>query len=149
MNIEVRAANVSDLDAICRLLILLFEQEADFEPDYERQVRGVQAILSHPERGRFLVVTESGHVVGVVSLQFLESTALGGRVALLEDMIIHPNRRGQGLGKQLLSKALTHAQEQGCLRVTVLTDHDNRLAQALYEKLGFTRSRMIPMRRVF
>ena len=88
-------------------------------------------------------------MVGVVSLQFLESTALGGRVALLEDMIIHPSRRGQGLGKQLLSKALTHAQEQGCLRVTVLTDHDNRLAQALYEKLGFRSSRMIPMRRVF
>ena len=51
MNIEVRAANVSDLDAICRLLILLFEQEADFEPDYERQVRGVQAILSTSRAG--------------------------------------------------------------------------------------------------
>ena len=80
MNIEVRAANVSDLDAICRLLILLFEQEADFEPDYERQACGVRAIFSHSERGRFFVVTESGHVVGVVNLQFLESTALGGRV---------------------------------------------------------------------
>jgi len=36
MNCEVRVAGLGDLDDICRLLTLLFAQEADFEPDYDR-----------------------------------------------------------------------------------------------------------------
>jgi ribosomal protein S18 acetylase RimI-like enzyme len=149
MKIEVREADTGDLDDICRLLTMLFEQEADFEPDYERQLRGVKAILGKPERGVFLVIREAGRVAGTVGLQFLESTALGGRVALLEDLIVHPGNRGRGLGTLLLREAIAYAQGHGCLRITVLTDHDNLPAQALYKRFGFRVSKMSPMRLVF
>ena len=149
MVIDVRAADAGDLGPICGLLALLFEQEADFEPDHERQMRGVESILAGPERGAFLVVTEAGRVVGTVGLQFLESTVLGGRVAALEDFIVHPDFRGRGLGSLLLRGALAYARDHGCLRITVLTDHDNLRAQALYRRFGFKPSKMLTMRLVF
>ena len=70
-------------------------------------------------------------------------------MALLEDMIIHPERRDSGLGYHLLNSAIAYARAQGCLRVTLLTDSDNRPAQALYAKAGFKASKMIPMRLFF
>lgn len=146
---KVREAGIDDVDAICRLIMLLFEQEAEFEADYERQSAGVMAILRHPGVGRFVVLDDEGELIGAVSLLFVPSTALGGRAALLEDMIIRPERRGAGLGSLLLREAMGLARALGCLRVTVLTDGDNLKAQALYRKFGFKRSAMVPMRLVF
>ena len=95
------------------------------------------------------MITEDGRIVGTVGLQFIESTALGGKVALLEDLIVHPGSRGKGLGRLLLSEAVAYAQGHGCLRITVLTDHDNLSTQALYRRFGFRASKMLPMRLVF
>ncbi|HEY9160129.1 MAG TPA: GNAT family N-acetyltransferase [Desulfomonilia bacterium] len=145
-NIIIREADPGDIEDICRLLALLFEQEVEFEPDYEMQKRGVSEIVSDPHKGLFLVIEESGCITGCVSLLFLVSTALGGKTAILEDMIIEPGARCRGLGSRLLDKAIDCAREKGCLRITVLTDKNNESAQKLYEKSSFKKSPMIPMR---
>lgn len=146
---DVREAGSSDVPSICELLAILFAQEAEFEPDYERQLRGVTEVIENPEFGRFLVLEEAGDIIGVVSLLLLPSTALGGMAAILEDLIIRPDRQGRGLGSVLVGAAIELAHELGCLRVTVLTDGDNHRAQALYAKFGLERSSMVPMRLVF
>ncbi len=146
MSLEVCEAGIQDVAGICELLTLLFAQEADFQPDLARQHRGVAMVIGDRENGRFLILKESGHIIGTVSLLFLPSTALGGKVALLEDMIIHPDKRGRGLGSLLLEQAIDTAKSLGCLRLTLLTDADNTAAQSLYKKHGFQPSAMIPMR---
>jgi len=82
----------------------------------------------------------------MVSLLFLPSTALGGRVALLEDMVVQPDARGGGAGSRLLAAATEFARSAGCLRITLLTDAHNAAAQRFYGRHGFARSAMIPMR---
>lgn len=149
MSMDVREAEIGDVPAICQLLTILFAQEAEFEPDYERQRKGVSEVIENPEFGRFLVLEEAGEIIGTVSLLLVPSTALGGMAAILEDLIIRPDRQGRGLGSVLLGQAIELAHELGCLRITVLTDGDNHKAQALYAKFGMERSRMVPMRLVF
>jgi GNAT superfamily N-acetyltransferase len=146
---HIREAAIEDNKAICHLLALLFEQEADFKPDFAAQAKGVGDILADPEKGRFFVIEDAGRIVGCVSLLFLVSTALGGKAALLEDFVLVEAVRGQGWGRQLLDYAIRYAVQQGCRRITVLTDKDNAAAQALYRKMGFKCSEMIPMRLVF
>lgn len=141
-------ATEDDLDAIVDLLVTLFEQEADFEPDASRQQRAVCDLLAHPQQGEILLARKSGRVIGMVSLLYLPSTAMGGKVALLEDMIIADEWRGQGYGKKLLTAAMDHARLRDCLRITLLTDRDNKPAQQFYQQLGFSPSFMLPMRRV-
>jgi len=147
--LSILPASETDIDAICLLLNELFSQEADFAADSAKQRRAVIEILSQPDRGQILILKKDGQVVGMVNLLYLMSTAMGGKVAMLEDMIIAERCRSQGLGQQLLTTAIDFARQQGCLRITLLTDADNERAQQFYQKHGFNHSAMLPMRRVF
>lgn len=146
MSREINLATVSDTPALSALLSILFTQEAEFQPDTVAQQRGLNAILSDPAVGEILVARQNGQIVGMVNVLYSISTALGARVALLEDMVVVPAMRGSGLGSQLLAAAIKHAKQRGCLRITLLTDADNYAAQAFYQKQGFEKSSMIPLR---
>ena len=143
---ELSVANHADIPALCDLLVLLFDQEAEFRPDPALQVAGLRRILDDPDRGRILVLRERGLPVAMVNLLYTVSTALGAPVALLEDMVVHPDHRGEGAGSMLLQAAIETAGRAGCRRITLLTDHDNEAAQRFYRRHGFEGSSMVPMR---
>lgn len=143
---DIALATLADLPELCELLELLFTQEAEFRPNRSLQSEGLRQIAAFPERGQILVMRRGSRVIGMVSLLFTISTALGGRVAILEDMVLRPECRGQGEGSNLLRAAIECARSAGCLRITLLTDSDNDGAQRFYARHGFTRSAMLPMR---
>ncbi|MGZ5007398.1 MAG: GNAT family N-acetyltransferase [Methylobacter sp.] len=143
---EITPAAVSDIPALCELLTILFSQEAEFKPDHDEQSRGLARIIGNPEIGLIVVARQDGRVVGMVNLLYTISTALGDRVALLEDMIVSPAARGSGVGSRLLEQAIQIARQNGCKRITLLTDRGNEPAQRFYRKHGFDFSAMIPMR---
>ncbi|MDH2433441.1 GNAT family N-acetyltransferase [Pokkaliibacter sp. MBI-7] len=146
--LQVELATAQDIPAMCALLTQLFSQEAEFQPDWQAQSRGLQRIIDDPGCGLILVLRQmqTAQVVGMVNLLFTVSTALGERVALLEDMIIDQHHRQSGAGAQLLQAGIERAREQGCRRITLLTDEDNLRAQQFYGRQGFTVSTMKPMR---
>lgn len=143
---EITPANASDIPALCELLDILFSQEADFKPDHEAQSRGLALIINNPEVGLIVAARQNGCIVGMVNLLYTISTALGERVALLEDMIVSPDARGSGVGSRLLEQAIQFARLNGCKRITLLTDRTNEPAQRFYQKHGFGFSAMIPLR---
>jgi GNAT superfamily N-acetyltransferase len=146
MTVHISPATLSDIPALCELLDILFSQETDFIPNRAAQQRGLSQIISHPEIGLILVARQDNHPAGMVNLLYTVSTALGDRVALLEDMVVSPNFRGLGVGTQLLEKAILVAHSRGCKRITLLTDSANESAQNFYQKQGFKPSGMIPFR---
>lgn len=144
---QIHKATVSDIADLCDLLTDLFSQEAEFTPDQNLQANGLAQIILNREAGVILVArSEAGDAIGMINLLFTVSTALGARVALLEDMVVSPNNRGLGVGSKLLAKGISLAKEMGCKRITLLTDADNEGAQQLYGRHGFTKSTMLPMR---
>ena len=147
MNNTITLATLADIPDLCGLLDLLFAQEAEFTPDTAAQQRGLTAITQNPDVGQILIARQAGSkAVGMVSLLYTVSTALGGRVALLEDMVVTPDTRGQGVGAQLLAQAIALAKANGCLRITLLTDAVNEAAQRFYQRQGFVASPMMPLR---
>jgi ribosomal protein S18 acetylase RimI-like enzyme len=145
---RIEKATVNDIPELCQLLAVLFSQEAEFTPDHQAQQTGLQAIISNPDLGIILLARHNNKVVGMVSLLFSISTALGGRVAMLEDMVVLPEQRGLGMGSALLNAAIKIARDNSCQRITLLTDSDNAIAQGFYEKQGFVRSAMLAFRRL-
>lgn len=143
---EVTLARAEDIPELSALLNVLFAQEAEFKPDPIAQARGLEAIIGQPAVGTILVARESGTILGMVNLLYTVSTALGARVALLEDMVVAPAARGRGLGGELLARAIAHARAEGCQRITLLTDAVNAGAQRFYRQYGFESSPMIPLR---
>ena len=93
-----------------------------------------------------LVAREGDHVIGMVSLLFTISTAEGGRVCWMEDMVVHPDRRGDGLGSRLLQSAVEYARTHGFSRITLLTDQLNAGAIRFYGRHGFVESEMTVLR---
>lgn len=128
------------------LLSLLFAQESEFAPRPEVQARGLSLILEQPASGTLLVARADTQVIGMLNLLWSISTALGARVAVLEDVITAPDWRNQGVGGQLLRAALAEAVGQGCRRVTLVTDEHNVDAQRFYLRHGFELSTMRTMR---
>jgi GNAT superfamily N-acetyltransferase len=98
---EITKATKEDIPWLCELLGFLFAQEAESQPDRSLQSAGLQNIMDFPERGQILVLREWGSPLGMINLLFTVSTALGGRVAILEDMVVHPDHRGSGAGSKL------------------------------------------------
>ena len=143
---QIEKATPADIPALSELLSALFSQEAEFTPNSEAQAKGLNQIIRNPEVGAVLVAREGGQVVGMVNLLFTVSTALGGQVALLEDMVVSSQARGAGVGSELLDQAISFARAQGCKRITLLTDRENESAQRFYGKKGFVVSGMVPMR---
>lgn len=142
----VEAATAADIPALSDLLSVLFSQEAEFAPNPDAQQRGLARIIGNPEVGAVLVARQEDQIIGMVNLLFTISTALGERVALLEDMVVFPAGRGMGVGTKLLSEAISYSRVQACKRITLLTDRSNESAQRFYAKQGFVVSSMIPMR---
>ncbi len=142
----IEKATSDDIPALSNLLSVLFVQEVEFTPKAEAQCKGLAKIISNAEAGAVLVARQNSQVIGMVSLLFTISTALGERVALLEDMVVSPSGRGMGVGTQLLAEAISFARVQGCKRITLLTDRTNESAQRFYRKQGFVVSSMVPMR---
>ena len=136
----------SNIPELIKLLEILFKQESEFEPNSEAQSRALNNIILDPRIGIILVAIDNSQILGMVSLLFTESTALGARVAILEDMVVEPECRGQGIGSKLITYAISEAKKEGCKRITILTDITNNQAQFFYQKNGFVKSNMTPYR---
>ncbi len=143
---HIEPATMQDLPELTQLLMELFAQESDFRPNYNNQMRGLRLILEQPNRGRVFVLRSADRIIGMINLLFTISTAEGGFVILLEDLIIHSDFRGQGMGSRLLNYAIEYAKQKDFLRITLLTDRVSEESLVFFEKHGFQRSDMVPMR---
>jgi AraC family transcriptional regulator of adaptative response/methylated-DNA-[protein]-cysteine methyltransferase len=143
---ELGVARTDELPQLLALLTILFAQEQEFAPDYEKQTRALEKILSDESVGTVYVARDEGQVIGMASLLYTVSTAEGGPAALFEDLVVLPTHRGRGIGAALAAFVIAEARRRGVLRITLLTDMQNERAQNFYRSLGFTDSTMKPMR---
>lgn len=145
--VEIGFATADDLPQLADLLAELFALESDFRPHRDKQLRGLHLILENQALGRLFVLRVDGEVAGMATALITVSTAEGGRVLLLEDVIVHNEHRGRGLGRALVEHVLAWAKSEGLVRVTLLADGDNTAALDFYHKLGFEHSHMTVLRK--
>src|SRR5437763_10977133 len=105
-HVVIEPATEADLDELSEMLGDLFAQEGDFRPDKEKQLRGLRLIFEQPSRGRVFVLRQSGAIVGMINLLFTISTAEGGFVMLLEDLVINMQYQGKGYGSWLIQHSI-------------------------------------------
>ena len=147
-NLRIDPATLGDLDDLVELVMELFSLEEDFQPDRRKQQHGLKLILEQPNRGRIFVIRSEDKIIAMVNLLFTISTAEGGMVILLEDCIVHPDHRSQGLGSRLIKHVCEFAERRGFLRITLLTDRIVTESREFFSRHGFTESNMVPMRRI-
>ncbi|MDG3575462.1 GNAT family N-acetyltransferase [Rhizobium sp. YJ-22] len=110
---------------------------ADAEPFW----RGVAAAVGRGEVLLFVAEVE-GRVVGTVQIGFALKPNQPHRADLMK-LLVHRDARGRGLSKRLMQAAETEAARRG-RNLLVLDTATGEPAEALYEKLGWQRSGVIP-----
>ncbi len=144
--VAIEPATFEDLDELSNLLGELFSEESDFRPNKHKQLHGLRLIFEQPNRGRVFVLRQDRTIVGMINLLFTISTAEGGFVILLEDLVVHKTYQGKGYGSQLLEHAIDFAKQKNFLRITLLTDRPELRSQNFFKRHGFYESSMLPMR---
>ncbi|AAU90674.1 acetyltransferase, GNAT family [Methylococcus capsulatus str. Bath] len=147
MDILIRPAETRDIEAMVELLGTLFSIEADFTFDPDRQRRGL-ALLIGSSADRVLVAECEGRVIGMCSVQTLISTAEGGPVGLVEDMVVAREFRGKGIGRRLLGEIERWAADAGLTRLQLLADRTNEPALTFYGRRGWERTALIGLRKM-
>jgi ribosomal protein S18 acetylase RimI-like enzyme len=137
-----RRATPADIPAMVALLRQLFAIEDEFAFDPSVQGRGLAVLLAEPRAAAF-VAEHHSQVVGMATAQLLVSTARGGLVATIEDVVVDQAARGTGAGRALIAAIEAWAREQGCKRLQLLADRENAPALDFYARLGFGRTRMV------
>jgi len=146
--ITVRTANPSDIPQLVELLKELFSIEVDFDFDQDKQACGLNLLLNS-EKDCILVAELLGDnkVLGMCTVQTLISTAEGGPVGLLEDLVVAADFRHQGIGAKLLAEAVNWAECQGLKRLQLLADKNNLPALNFYQKKGWESTQLVCLRK--
>ena len=149
MDILTRPARPEDIPRMCELLADLFSVETDFEVDVVKQMKGLNMLVSNPWGRAFVVVAVvDNSIVGMATVQTLISTAEGGHVGLVEDVIVDRQFRGRGVGTRLLEQIADWSRENGLKRLQLLADSDNRPALEFYSSLRWISTRLICLRKL-
>jgi GNAT superfamily N-acetyltransferase len=144
----VRRAIPGDISQMCDLLSELFSIEADFTPDREKQARGLNLLINDTSGSSVVfVAVDAGDVVGMCSVQLLISTAEGGAVGVVEDVVVRRGYRGKGTGTRLLSEIIRWCGKKKIARLQLLRDSDNAEAHKFYTGNGWADTKLLCMRR--
>ena len=114
------------------LLALMKELNAELKVTPEQQRRAVGA----PGTRIFVAENDAKRIVGCATLCVFESPT--GRKASVEDVVVLPAYRGQGIGRTLLQRIIDFAKNKLAPIDLLLTSNPSRTeANALYQALGF------------
>ena len=126
----IREAERADLLAVFRIEQQSFPQPWPFS--------AFEGYLG--DRG-FLVAHDDG-VVGYVVADTVPNH--GRPLGHVKDIAVHEDRRGEGLGRSLLQRALAVLEAQGVSSVKLEVRESNEPARQLYDEMGFVHRRTIP-----
>jgi len=131
------------------LLGELFSIEKDFDVDPERQRRGLKIMMNGEKpNSRIWVAEVQGRAVGMAAIQTLISTAEGGKVGLVEDLVVAKGFRGAGIGSALLAAVEKWAEHNGLSRLQLLADGDNDRALDFYGKHNWRKNALVCLRKL-
>jgi ribosomal protein S18 acetylase RimI-like enzyme len=148
MNLTIRPARLQDIPSLSDLLAQLFSIESGFTPDREKQARGLSLLLTNPPGSSLiLVATSEETVIGMATVQTLVSTAEGGLVGLVEDVIVDSRFRCRNVGTLLLEEIQAWSRYKGLLRLQLLADRDNHQALNFYSSRGWDPTGLICLRK--
>ena len=142
---EIRFAVPADVPGIMELLRQVGQVHHRGRPDLFRSDAlkySPSQVLSMLERDNdpIFIAAEKGNVLGYCFCQIRtygqDSVIADHSTCYIDDLCVHENTRGKGVGTQLYEAVCRYAKEQGCYSVTLNVWTCNPSAMAFYEKLG-------------
>jgi GNAT superfamily N-acetyltransferase len=132
---QVRRATAAEAATVASLL-------DDFNREFDTPTPGADVLtgrLRHLLVGNDVVALLIGQpAVGVAVVSFRLNVWYSGPVALLDELYVRPDLRGQRLGHALLEAACDLARQRGAEVLEINVDGEDTDARRFYEAHGFT-----------
>jgi GNAT superfamily N-acetyltransferase len=86
------------------------------------------------------VAEQDKQIVGTFALLVMDNLGhLGSPSAIVEDVVVAPDRQSQGIGAAMMRFALERAREKRCYKLMLSSNAKRGRAHAFYESLGYER----------
>ncbi len=129
MDLAIRPATDSDAEAVFALLkelaITYTPDRAAFELHFPELLQSTSSVLC--------LAAVEGEVVGYALACGSLTLYANGPVTELQELVVDPRHRGEGIGRKLVESVVERARASGSVEVTVPT----RRAGRYYQRLGF------------
>ncbi len=136
MELVVRFAESGEEERLLALYEWLFappgSQPEQWEPQHA--AAALSEAIASPAAAILVAEAEPGDLVGICTAYHeLNSVRFGERV-WVEDLVVHPERRSQGIGKRLLDAAKDWARERGATHLELDSAVYRKDAHRFYER---------------
>ena len=135
MTTTARLATVDDADEVAALL-------HDFNLEFDTPTPGATAIASRlrdllPTDSTFAIVA-GAPALGVALVTLRPNVWYRGPVALLDELYVVPDRRGEGFGSAIVELMMSECRSRGVELVEINVDGSDVDAQRFYRRHGFS-----------
>ena len=143
---NIRRAQIKDIDKINDLLSQVLEIHADIRPDlfihgttkYTRDE--LLKLIGDDKKPIYVAVNENDEVLGyafcVIENQAASSSLKPFKSIYIDDLCVDANQRGAHIGKELFEYVKAEAKKMGCYEITLNVWEGNNTARSFYEKMG-------------
>jgi ribosomal protein S18 acetylase RimI-like enzyme len=138
VSVDIQRVGEADLPE----LLPLMRGYCDFyesDPSHEALLALSRALIEDPVREGVQLIarrTDTGEPLGFATIFWMWSTTRAARIAVMNDLFVAAGARRLGVGEALIAACLELARERGAALLQWQTAPDNRIAQALYERVG-------------
>lgn len=102
----------------------------------EHRVDALMMMLLEGKHGVQFVAVEDHALVGFATLYFTYTTTRADKSAVMNDIFVLEEFRGNGVGRQLFDHCLDYVRSHGYTHMSWVTEPDNQAAQRFYAKVG-------------
>ena len=136
---NIRRANINDLNAIVEYNFNLAYETEDKELDKNILTNGVKGILEDETKGIYHVCEVDGKVVGQIMYTYEWSDWRAGTFIWVQSVYVHKDYRGKGIFKSLYNKVKEICDSSNeYVGIRLYVERENYNAQKTYQKIGMT-----------
>ena len=136
MDIVMREAFENDLPGVLSLYAQLGQDDGSVLP-LDTATSIFWKMKSYPDYKIHVALAED-RVIGTFALLVMDNLGhLGTPSAILEDVVVSENLRGQGIGKLMMDYANSLCRQKRCYKMAFSSNIHREAAHSFYESLGF------------
>jgi len=140
MDLNIRIATAADAVAM-----VAFNQAMALETEGKRLAAeklkpGVEAVFADARKGFYVVAESGGRVLSGLMVTFEWSDWRNGWFWWIQSVYVLPEARGRGVYRRLYEFVRSRAEGENVCGFRLYVETENTRAQAVYEKLGMSRS---------
>lgn len=131
----IRKAKRSDIKEIIPLLNQLWL-------DVQLDIKNIEAIFNeYVQNVNYkMYFSSEGEIQGLITISLRDSFFYGGKVAIIEDLVVDEKYRGRDIGRKLVEFVEKELRGKGIRAIELSSDLHRDRAHGFWEKMGYMKS---------